>query len=464
MALLDDIRNFLARHSVESSSVLVAVSGGVDSTAMLHALSELETEFELELSVAHLDHDIREEASAENAEFVRNMAEKLGLQSTVEKRPVSRVLEEESKSLEEAARDVRYSFLTETARAKDIELVALGHNKNDQAETILMHLIRGAGLRGLAGMKEKTGRYIRPLLHTPRKEIKNYLEARGIEYRYDETNQDITFTRNRIRHELIPKLEENYNPRIIDNIVRLGDLAGDARDFIEGRVNKASEEIRVQEGAGGVCFRRKKLLEFHPYIQRTTIRRFMKEAKGNLEDLTFSHVEKVLDKLREEPASTRLDLPGITFSLDRNKACFGKDLPAGTPPSFYFEIEPGEVMEIEEVDLKISLETKTLDAERNLDDFYSDRLIEAVDWRKVEQPIAVRNRQEGDRFVPLGMNGEKKLKDFFIDLKVPLKERDRIPLVCDRKGIIWVVGFRIDDRYKVDEATNEILTMRAREI
>lgn len=464
MVLLEETKKFLKRHSIEGSSILVAVSGGIDSTALLHVLTELDSEFDLDLSVAHLDHCIRGKASAENAEFVRKMAEEHDLESIIEKRPVTPVAEEESQSLEEAARDVRYSFLTEVSRAEGIELVALGHNKNDQAETILMHLLRGAGLRGLGGMKEKSGRYVRPFLNVPRKEIKNYLESREIDYRFDETNEDTTFTRNRIRHELIPRLEEDYNPNIIDNLFRLGNLARGAREFIEGRVNRAFEEIRLPEDTTGVCFNREKLLSLHPYIQRATIRKFLKEARGNLEDITFSHVKDLLTKLRKEPASTQLDLPGTTFSLDRNRACFGVKLANNTRSFFYFEIAPGESGEIEEADLEISFETKTIETERDLDNFDSNRLIETVDWRKVEQPISVRNRRDGDWFVPLGMDGKKKLKDFFIDLKVPIKERDRIPLVCDGRGIIWVVGFRIDDRYKVDESTDEVLTMRAREI
>ncbi|MFB6214745.1 MAG: tRNA lysidine(34) synthetase TilS, partial [Candidatus Bipolaricaulia bacterium] len=297
-----------------------------------------------------------------------------------------------------------------------------------------------------------------------RREINNYVEAKGIDYRVDETNEDTTFTRNRIRHELIPKLEEDYNPRVIDNVVRLGKLARGAREFVERHATRAYEEIRLTEESPGECFSREALLELHPYLQRATVRKFLKEARGDLEDLTYSHVEDLLDKLREEPASTRLDLPGITFSLDRDKACFGENLPERPRPSYYFEIKPGEVIEVEDADLKITCEIMSSEDEWNLEDFQGDRLIEAVDWRKVEQPIVIRNREDGDRFVPLGMNGEKKLKDFFIDLKIPLRDRDRIPLVCDRAGIIWVVGFRIDDRYRVDETTGEILTMRARKI
>ncbi|MFB6291226.1 MAG: tRNA lysidine(34) synthetase TilS [Candidatus Bipolaricaulia bacterium] len=466
MVLLPDIKDFLDRHAIENSSILAAVSGGVDSMALLHGLNELKSEFNLELAVAHLDHGLRGKASTEDAEFVRKKSIELGIDPIIEKRSVGRVAQEESQSLEEIARSVRYSFLSETARSEGLKFVALGHNRNDQAETILMHVIRGAGLRGLGGMNEKRDRYIRPLLQTSRQEITQYVEENELDYRIDETNKDKSFTRNRIRHDLIPKLERDYNPKIIDNLVRLGDIAREAQDFLESRANEVVKKLRIAEAEDRnyECFDRKGFLDLPPPLQRATIRKFLEEVRGNLEDISFSHVEAVVRKLEDEPASTKLDLPGITFRLDRNRACFDGEQIEPTAPSFSYKVRPGEETNIREAETKIILEIKPLKEEGKPVNFSSDRLIEAVDWCKVEQPIVVRNRADGDRFVPLGMNGTKKLKDFFIDLKVPIRERDRIPIVCDRKGIIWVVGYRIDDRYKVDETTEEILTMKARKI
>jgi tRNA(Ile)-lysidine synthase len=462
--VLTEVRNFLGRHSVKDRSVLLAVSGGIDSVTLLHALLELRDEFNLELPVAHLDHGLRGESSTGDAEFVRKLTAKLNLNSTIETRPVNQVAEQKSLSLEEAARSVRYDFLDEVAAEKSTDFIALGHNRNDQAETILMNILRGTGLRGLGGMRERNGPYIRPLLNVPRDEIARYVEENQIEYRVDETNKDTSFTRNRIRHELMPELEADYNSKVVDSLVRLGELAKHARDFTANRVEEVVGEIKIDGGTGGLCFDRKKLLKFHPYLQRATIRKLIKETKGDLRDISFTHVEVVLDKLKEEPASTRLDLPGVTFSLDREKCCFGVKIPEKDRSSYRYELQPGEETVIEEAKLEISANVEPLSRGRDDFDFPSDRLIEVVDWRKVERPILVRNRSDGDRFVPLGMNGEKKLKDFFIDLKIPRRERDRIPLVCDETGIIWVVGYRIDDRYRVDETTDEILIIKARNI
>ena len=204
MQVLNKVRDFLTRHSIRNCSILVALSGGTDSTALINLLLELREEFSLELSIAHLDHCLRGEASEKDAQFVRSKAEEMGLKATISKREVNRFVGEDNRSLEEAAREVRYEFLSETADAQGVDYVALGHNKNDQAETVLMNIIRGAGLRGLGGMQEVKGRYIRPLLNLKRDEIRNYIEARGLDYRRDETNKNTDFLRNRVRQVLIP--------------------------------------------------------------------------------------------------------------------------------------------------------------------------------------------------------------------------------------------------------------------
>ncbi len=464
MTVPEDVRDFLTRNSVEDESVLVAVSGGIDSIVLLVVLSELESDFNLELSVAHLDHGLRGESSAEDAEFVRSRARELGYEARVDRRPVKPLAEEENLSLEEAARSVRYDFLRETAEKRGQRLIALGHNKNDQAETILMHLLRGTGLRGLGGMKERSGPYIRPLLRTSRESIEDYARGKGLNYRVDETNTDTDFTRNRIRHRLLPKLKEEFNPRVVEVLVRLGRHAREAQSFIDGEVEAAAEELRVPEEEKGNCFRRDEFLELHPCLQKKTIRKFIEETKGDFQDLTAAHVDEVLRKLNREPARTRLDLPGITFILTREQACFARKPPEGGTENFEYPLGPGECLELEEADLEISLEVGPVSEAPGREDFAAESLTEVVDWRKVERPIRVRNRRSGDRFVPLGMSGEKKLKDFFIDAKVPFDDRDRIPLICDGRGIIWVVGHRIDDRYRLEESTTEVLIMRASEI
>lgn len=459
---LNEVRDFLARHSIRNCLILVALSGGADSTALLNSLLELKEEFNLELSIAHLDHGLRGKESKKDASFVRSKARELGLRASIDKREVNRVVDGENLSLEEAAREVRYEFLSEIADEQGVDYVALGHNRNDQAETVLMNIIRGAGLRGLGGMQEVKGRYIRPLLNLKRDEIKNYIEARGLDYRRDKTNKNTDFLRNRIRHELIPELEDNYNPKVVENLTRMAELAKEAHSFIEDRADDVSRDIRITKKIDGTCFDRAKFSALNTYLQKAVIRKLISKVKGDLQDVTSTHVDNVISKIEDEPARTLLSLPEVTFTLNRETACFVREFNPEGQEKFRYEIQPGETLEVEEVSITINLELVSKSEELNPEKYLSDSLTEFVDWGKVEQPIIVRNRTEGDRFKPLGMRGEKKLKDFFIDEKVPFKERDKVPLVCDKEGIIWVVGHRIDERYKLDDSTEKGLLIKAR--
>ncbi|MCF7875428.1 tRNA lysidine(34) synthetase TilS [Candidatus Bipolaricaulota bacterium] len=461
--VLESIKNFLKDHSIEGNSLLVAVSGGVDSTVLLDCLVKLGADYSLDLTVAHLDHGLRGGDSRGDLEHVREKAGNLGLKCITERRPVRKKIKDQNLSLEEAARKIRYDFLRETAEKTGADFVALGHNRNDQAETVLMHLLRGCGLRGLSGMKEVSGNYIRPLLRSSRSEILDYAESNELEYRKDKTNKDTTYFRNKIRHDLLPELEKNYNRRIVDHLVQTGKLAREAQSYFEQKVEEISAGILISEEQGK-CFSRTELLKHHRYIQKKIIRKFIRDVKGNLKDINTIHVKEIIDKIRNEPARTRLDLPGVVFKLSRDRACFFHEFINSQSKDYYYETTPDGSLVIEEADLEIRFELNKNPEGISSDDFSSDNLTEVVDWSKVEQPIIVRNRNEGDKFVPLGMEGTKRLKDFFIDTKIPYEERNGVPLVCDDSGIIWVVGHRIDDRYKLDKFTNEALLMKAREI
>ena len=463
MKLIEDVREFLSARSIANCSIVVSVSGGVDSMTLLHLLYELKDEQDLDLSVAHLDHGVRGEASEEDAEFVREVAGKLGLPSTVEKRDVKKI-SDTAFSLEEAARKVRYDFLAEVREKEAADYVALGHNRDDQVETVLMHLIQGSGLRGLGGMDPVRNFYVRPLLNISRREIRDYAEANGLDYRRDETNRDTGYLRNRVRHELLPELEENYNPRIRKKVKELSTLAGEAHSFIQEKVTDVLAELEVERAPGEIRFPRKELQELHPYLKKAVLRRLILEVRGSLKDVTSSHVRKVIDQLEKNPTAAQLDLPGVRFILRNGTARFLEERKKASENSgveFDYEIELGEALELEEAGMELTLKRTSGQDIPNPGDFSADSLTEVVDWSKVERPIHVRNRKPGDRFVPLGMDGEKKLKDFFIDEKVPREERNYVPLVCDRNGVIWVVGYRINERYKIKHTTEKGLIMKA---
>jgi len=463
MKLSEDVTEFLSDRSLINCSLLVAVSGGIDSIALLYLLYELRDDLNLHLSVAHLDHGIRGAASKRDADFVRYIAGKLGLPATVEKRDVEE-LTEASASPEAAARKVRYDFLAEVREKEGADYVALGHNRDDQVETVLMHLIQGSGLRGLGGMEPVRDFYVRPLINISREEIRDYADTRGLDYKKDETNRDTGYLRNRIRHELLPELEENYNPRIRQKLKELSNLAGEAHSFIQEEVTDVLEELDVERRQEEIRFRRKEIEELGSYLKKAAIRRLIGEVRGNLKDVTSRHVQAVIDQLEKNRARVQLDLPGLTFTLQGDTGRFLKgqmEDSVGTRMEFDYEIAPGELLELPEAGMKLSLKRSAGKYTPDPTDFATDSLTEVVDWGKVERSIHVRNRKPGDRFVPLGMNGEKKLKDFFIDEKVPREERNHVPLVCDGKRIVWVVGYRINDRYKINKSTEKGLIMKA---
>lgn len=462
MPVVEAVKKFIMEHSLEGSSLLIGVSGGVDSLVLLHTLVGLSDDLDLYLELAHLDHGLRGESSTADAEFVSACAEDLNLPVTVARRPVRA----DGESVEEAARRVRFKFLSQVAEENNLDFVALGHNKNDQAETVLMHLIRGAGLRGLSGMPAIRDKYIRPLLTVTRTQIRGYAEAHDIDYRVDETNRDRTYTRNRLRHDLIPKIEREYNRNLVDGLTRTAGLVGEAREVLLDLVGEAWDEISWRSDAHeGVCLEAGELKSRRGFIRKELIRKGIAGAKGDLMDVTATHVELVENAIFNAQDRTQLDLPGITFVGDDDSACFFSNYtPEEKPEPFRFEVSVGGELTVEEAGVKLSFDRLSRDKAPDLSQLANDPSREVVSWNQVEPPIIVRTRENGDRFIPLGMDGEKKIKDFLIDSKVPVDKRDRLPLICDDRRIIWVVGYRIDERYKLDSSTDNVLLMEARDI
>ncbi len=363
-------------------------------------------------------------------------------------------------STEEAAREARYEFLDATARGRGSDFIALGHNKDDQAETVLINLIRGAGLKGLSGIEPVRDKYIRPLLGCRRKEIKTYARNRDLAWRKDETNEDVKYRRNKIRNVLLPQLEEEYNPNITDTLFRTAELLSKAHQFLNRQVEEKWSKILTEKKENGVRFKYDKLKKAHPYIKREVIRKAIMVCRGDLSDISYSHVISIIEELEEDKPRSRLDLPGkLVFEKTREYAGFRKEKREKVDSfSYTLPFEGRERLE------EIGWEFELVPMEEGIESYAEDRLVEFVDRGKITPTLKVKNRSKGDRFKPLGMEGEKKLKDFFIDENIPYHQRDRVPIVLDRKGIVWVVGFRLDERYKVDEDTERVLKIEAKKI
>jgi len=442
--------------------LVVAVSGGPDSMALLHALHSLRQELRLTLHGAHLDHQLRGEASQQDAEFVARTFLELGIESTIESGDVTGFQKANRLSLEEAAREVRYAFLANVSKQQEAAAIALGHTSNDQAESVLMHLIRGSGLTGLQGMRTVSKRNVgeehavllRPLLNVSREETEAYCEVLNLSPRRDETNNHSNLTRNRVRTDLLPVLE-SYNPAIKQGLVRLARNASLDMDYMQQQISAVWNRVCTAKG-GGMTIDLGVFQELHPALQRHLLRNAVFRVKGDLEDVEQNHVEDMVT-LASGPVGKSLDLPGgVKFTVGYHEASLSKGGPA-LPPVHTFEgchqiLIPGETFVPGwKVGVGFSSAQEVVAQSDNAALLSSEALGDRV-W--------VRSRRPGDRFQPLGMAHQKKLQDFMVDCKIPREQRDGVPLLMTPKGIAWVVGWRIAEWAKVGREEDSKLLVK----
>ena len=468
--MLEKVWTYICSHGFfqKGDSVVVGVSGGADSMALLHILNSLSSRLKLSLHVAHLNHQLRGKEAQEDASFVKAAAESLDIPFTLGTEDVPAMVSREKLSVEEAARKARYNFLLATADKLGASKVAVAHNADDQAETFLMHLLHGTGLEGLAGMKPSMGVVVRPLLGVRRREIEVFCEQSGIDYRIDSTNADVAFLRNRIRHQLIPMLTE-YNPNIVEALLRTTEIIRGENDYIEKETVLAAEKA-LKKTAQGLTVKVKAFADLDEALQRRLVRHVFRLVAGPQEQLEFAHVERVRDFIVAGQTGKMLELPkevftektyqGAVFGVKKNGACCGlpKDLVSNERWEDCSLMVPGTT------DLpaaKAKIEAGIYGIEEVKNQVVTAASSEAyLDWDTLEPPVFVGPGKEGDRFHPLGSKGHKKLSDFFIDAKIEQHKRKLVPVVYDAKGIVWVAGMRIDDRVKVTGKTRQVLHLQ----
>lgn len=459
------ITGFIRKHELLSAGgkVVVAVSGGADSVSLLHLLAKSRADFGVELHVAHLNHQLRGAESDADAEYVRDLAGELRVPATIESRDVLAYHNRKGGSLEEAAREVRYSFLAEVASREGSSVVALGHTRDDNVETILMHLLRGAGLAGLRGLQPRSVlqlgecnariELVRPMLEVTRQEAWGYCQRHGLKPRSDSSNLSPAFVRNRIRLELLPVVR-TYNQGIDDALLRLAAIAGDALAFIDGQVSMIWKEL-AETKANVIYLNVGRMAALPRAMQRQAFRKAVQQLLGNLRDIEAQHIEAMVDFLAK-PAGKKLCLPrGVTLTAEYGRLVLTSSQTSSCPlPTLdgVFSIKvPGETVL---PGWHVTADVATGSTNNG------DGLVACFDLDRVGTELTVRRRRPGDRFQPLGMREIKKLQDFMVDSKIPRSWRDRVPLVCSPEGILWVVGWRIDDRFKVTENTRNILRLK----
>ena len=455
--------------------VLIGVSGGPDSVALLSLIynSSRTNPPYSEIFIAHLNHSIRGRESDEDEQFVTALAEKYSVSLITEKRDIIEIARERKISLEEAARDERYKFFKSAAEKAGANVIAVGHNADDNAETVLHRIIRGTGITGVSGIRPKrkltpvsTITLVRPLLFTLRMDITAYLEEENLSYRIDSTNIEKDKQRNRIRLELIPHLEENYNAKIKKSLATLGETALQNSDYLEAKAKALFEDVLINKEVSleTIALDINKLKESPQILQQIIIKEAIIRLDIPLKKLSSRNYKDILNILNSRKTSAinvvkeylNIRREGSELHLSQSRYCKEE-----SPDLSETEIKiPGET-ELADMNCRVKAEIREIE-NGFLEEFKQSKTSyeEAVDFDKVSMPLTVRTRKPGDRFQPLGSRGLKKIKDFFIDNKVPVMERDTVPIVTMNGDPIWLVGFRIDDRIRVSEETTNLLVMK----
>jgi len=457
--MLAKLIHTIMRHKLlhKGDKVLVACSGGPDSVALLHLLYQLRYKYTLNLYLAHVNHGLRGKASDTDEEFVRRLAEKLGIPIFVKRADVMKFARQKGLSLEGAARLARYEFFEGFAEKYQLDKIATGHSLNDQAETVLMRFLRGAGPTGLSGIPIKRGKIIRPLLEISREEILQYLNQDKIKFRIDKTNLRSDFLRNRIRNNLLPLLLKEYNPNLIEGLGRTAAIFSELEKQIEKQTKKEAKRILIFSTEGTVKLNLREFRKLPSILQRNLIRTAWEKLSNEIYPLDFDQVERVLDLANSGTVGQRVNLKKNYWAeKEQNQLVLFRQ--TGKKAKVRIPV-PGQLA-IPQMNLEISSKVVS---RKKLPIKIASRTERAayLDLGKFTAPPLLRSWQKGDRFKPLGLEGTKKLSDFFTDLKVPRYQRSQIPLLCSNGRIAWVVGYRISEEFKVRPETKKVLCLQA---
>lgn len=434
-------------------TVIVAISGGADSTALLDMLSRLPG-YNLRLVAAHLNHTLRGAESDADQEFCRELATHYGIPFKSRLIDVRKVATDNRMNLEDSARHARIQFFDEISKEYGGAAVALAHHADDQSETILMRLLRGSGMLGLSGMSYRNARgYVRPLLGMSRSEIERYLHRRSLNWREDASNDDTAFLRNRIRHELLPNLE-SYNPAIRHSLAATASIINEDETLLAELTEQTFTKL-CRGGTSEIVFSVSQLRILNPALRRRVLRRAFMQLAGNLDRVTRSHIVAICTMIDSARPNSRVALPQrVTVAKEYDRLLFilkpetGEEIIPDTlinAPGYYKFPSGGSM----------TVEISTPPA-----DFKSVPVNTAYfDLERVPFPWQVRSFRPGDRIMPLGMTGRKKVKDVFIDMKIPLSERMRIPLLFCGTDLIWIAALGISELCRIENRSTSTVRL-----
>lgn len=435
------IKTLIKNRLIEKGdAVVLGISGGPDSISMLHLFCSIREEWALTLYAVHLNHQFRGILADEDAEYVERVCNEWKVPLYSFSSNVEQLSKKLKTSFEDAGRQERYRLFFKIRDDLNAQKIAVAQNKNDQAETVLMRLIRGSGIEGLSGIDYfREDGVIRPILDCSRDEIMAYCDEQILKPRIDHTNDDVTYTRNKIRKQIMTQMTE-VNPNVIDQIVRTSQLLRDENTFVEKMTDVVfAESVNVGNGQHEICLN--KFNELDDAIKRRILRKCIKLLRGHLTDVSYNEIETIIALANENKTGNKKNYHNVlTFEISYDKLIIYLGKKKTRQENYLLEVK-----------------------EMTREEYTNYPLLSheiAVDKNKISGSLRIKNRENGDKFQPLGLRGHKKLKDFFIDEKVPRDERDNIPIVCDDIGIVWIVGYRQDCRYTVDNDTSKVLVLQ----
>jgi tRNA(Ile)-lysidine synthase len=462
------VKTMVQRHNLlfPRDRILVAVSGGPDSVALLHILYELREEFAIHLEVAHLEHGIRGQEAKDDARFVQELAERLRLPVHIKEVSIAHLRSQAGKgNVEALARQERYRFFSAVMRQRNLYKVATAHTQDEQAETVLMWLLRGAGKKGLGGMAPlkainvRNGEssnvltIIRPLLGVAKGDLLDFLQEKGFEYRLDRTNEDTAYLRNWLRRDLMPRLNDRIDPGLSVRLAQVAEVLRDEDGLLDGLAQMALETIGNMHGLS-----RERLLRQPKALQRRVLRLWIERVRGHLRGLNFDHGEALLRLVSAGPAQGRLSIPGgwelikEYDTLRLSKAARGQ-----TPVCYHYPFVIGGEMEIPEAGVRI--ESQVLSSP--MPNLAKNPRETFFDLGALGEPLTLRNFRRGDRFQPFGMAGHKKVKELFIEKRVPRSARAVLPLLVMGSEVLWIPGYGRSEIGRIVAGAKEILRVRA---
>ncbi|MCC0637815.1 MULTISPECIES: tRNA lysidine(34) synthetase TilS [unclassified Clostridioides] len=454
--IFDKVLSTINKHNLiqKGDKIVLGLSGGPDSVCLLHVLNRLKKDFNIEIYAAHLNHQIRGIEAQKDALYVSKLCEDMGIVFFVKSINVPKYCENEGLSLEEGARKLRYEMFYEIKDKIKANKIAIGHNLNDQAETVMMRIMRGTGLKGLKGIDYiRDNCIIRPILDVERIDIEEYCKAYNLNPRIDKTNLENIYTRNKIRLDLLPYMKDNFNSNVIESIVRMSNSLKSDNDYIEKEAEAKFREVSNIKEKSFVEINLEDFICLHDAIKVRVLRNSIKHILGDTNFVDQKHIEDIMSLESDSKVNKMITLPRNIFVYrKKDSIILTNEEIVSEEIEFYYNIPSNGFIKIKE--LKQIIETQVMSIDR-YKSMKLDNSSKGFDFNKVKGGIVIRSRRQGDK-IKLAM-GSKKVKDLFIDLKIPREERCKIPIITDSEGIICVGDYKISENYKIDESTKEVL-------